>query len=144
MSWQKYGSFSSDKSWWTWIRLKMFLFKVAFLVLYCKVKIIFRLFKMIFAPKNDFENWKWPIFDCSLSSCIRRYHKIPWESPFGCKKLLDCICQTLKFHNCHLTALILRLITVTSVLCGVHFRSQNVPFFLFCLITNWVKHEITT
>ena len=81
----------------------MLTLKVVLLVWYSKTKIIFRVMKLTFGLKIDFKNWKYPIFDCPQSSCITWYQKILWRSSFGCKNLLNFMCHTMKFHNCHHT-----------------------------------------
>ena len=81
----------------------MMLLKVFLLVWYFSTKIIFRMIKLIFSLKINFKNGKYPIFDCPQSSCLKRYKNILWVSSFGCKNLLNFICHSLKFHNCHHT-----------------------------------------
>ena len=92
-----------DKIWWKWMKLNMFLSKIDFLIWNPSIKIIFRMIKLIFSQKIDFENWKCPFFDCTQSSCLLRYQKILWESSFGCKNVLNFIHHTMKFHNLHHT-----------------------------------------
>ena len=42
-----------------------------------------------------------PIFDGSASNHFTRYQKILWVCSLECKKLLNFICLTMKFHNRH-------------------------------------------
>ena len=81
----------------------MFLLKVVHLAWYLNKKIVFRMTKLIFGLKIDLKTWKYPIFDCPQSSCITRYQQILWGSSFECKSLLNLICYTMKFQDCHHT-----------------------------------------
>ena len=49
----------------------------------------------------DFENQKTPIFEGVASNHFTRYQKVLWACLLGCKKLLNFICLTMKFHNRH-------------------------------------------
>ena len=55
------------------------------------------------AKKINFENWKCPFLNAPNQVLFTMYEKILWGSSFGCKNLLNFICQTMKFHNCHHT-----------------------------------------
>ena len=56
-----------------------------------KTKTIFRKIKLIFGLKIDFENWKWPIFECPQSGCLARYQKNPLRKVIWMQK-------SIKFH----------------------------------------------
>ena len=69
---QKEGTFLIDKSWWTWIRLKMLWLKYFLLIWYSNTKILFRLIKLVFGRKNWLKNWKWPNFECPQLTLLQR------------------------------------------------------------------------
>ena len=94
---QKEGTFLIQKSWWTWIRLKLLWLKYFIPIWYSNTKILSRLIKLVFGRKSWLKNWKWPIFDCPQLTFIAKNQKILWAHSFGCKSLLDVNWHSMKF-----------------------------------------------
>ena len=65
----------------------MFLMKVV--LIDSDGKIIFRKIKWNLASKNDFEFWKFPIFDSSDTKSFKKYQKILWICSLGYESRLN-------------------------------------------------------
>ena len=58
-------------------------------------------FQNLLIFKKSYSEKFCPIFDGSASSFLTMYQNIFWGGSFGCKKLLNFTCFTMKFNNCH-------------------------------------------
>ena len=96
---QKVGTFSLNKLFKEWLKLKMLLTKVVLLIWYSEKKIVFGKIKLIFG----LENWLWFLKMPNLwrlsPNHLKRYQKILWICSLGCKNLLNFTWNTIKFHN---------------------------------------------